>query len=221
MPTEGPGFLMHGDDSGYTQMFHVGIPEEPIIQWARQFGDKSKVFIDCGAHMGAYSTMLADEFKEVYAFEAQSRTFMQLCGNIFINEKSNIHPIHAAVTSHDKHNLPLTLSIVSEDGGGSTLYEPDKEVLATEQVIGCTLDSFALENVGLIKLDIEGGELEALEGSKYTIKKNYPALIFEMNDKPALESKNKELLNYIRNFGYEVAQIKPFDNMYYGAINIS
>jgi hypothetical protein len=58
VPTPDVGFLMHDDDSGRCQMHQVGIPELPIIEWAKQFGSKEKVLIDCGAHMGAYSILL-------------------------------------------------------------------------------------------------------------------------------------------------------------------
>ena len=42
-----------------------------------------------------------------------------------------------------------------------------------------TLDSFNLENVGFIKIDIEGHELKALLGGLETLKKNRPVIVFE------------------------------------------
>jgi FkbM family methyltransferase len=219
VPTPDLAFLMHDDDSGRCQMHQVGIPEKPIIDWAGQtFGDKEKLFIDCGAHMGAYSILLSDKFKEIHSFEAQRRTYFQLCGNIFINEKTNITPYNKAVTDPANANQKTTLSIVSEDGGGSTIRKPApfQTVLTEEKVETVTLDHYHFENVGLIKLDIEGNELKALQGARYTLmRNNFPPLIFEANNDPWFEVDKKELFHFLHAMRYEVGEIRPFDNMYF------
>lgn len=218
VPTPELGFLMHDDDSGRCQMFQVGVPELPIILWAAEkFGDKTKTFIDCGAHMGAYSILLANHFNSVVAFEAQKRTFFQLCGNIFINEIDNIQPYHEALTDPPGANQNMTLYVVSEDGGGSTLVMPQKDqrVLREEKVKTTTLDNHRLKDIGLIKMDIEGNELKALQGAALTLKKNdYPPIIFEANTDSWYASKKKELFNYLTSLNYNIAEIRPFNNMF-------
>ena len=223
VPTPDLAFLMHDDDSSRCQMHQVGVPEVPIINWAAQtFGDKEKIFIDCGAHMGAYSILLADYFREVHAFEAQRRTFQQLCGNLFINEKTNVYPYHRAVTDLVGANQTKTLYVVSEDGGGTTLNKPPcVKVLSEEITKTRTLDHYHFNNVGLIKLDIEGNELKALKGAMYTLTRNkFPPLIFEANNDSYYETEKQKLFNYIKSLKYEIAEIRPFDNMF-AAINLS
>ena len=218
VPTPDLAFLMHDDDSGRCQMHQVGVPELPIIQWAAQkFGDKNKTFIDCGAHMGAYSILLSDHFNQVHAFEAQRRTYYQLCGNIFINEKTNIIPHHKAITNITEAHQTVTLHIVSEDGGGSTIRNPqrDQPVLAQERVETITIDSYHFNHVGLIKLDIEGNELKALQGADYTLKRNnFPPIIFEANNDEWYAEDKKDLFEHLRKLEYDIAEIRPFDNMY-------
>lgn len=217
VPTPDLAFLMHDDDSGRCQMHQVGVPEVSIINWAAQtFGDKEKIFIDCGAHMGAYSVLLADYFKEVHAFEAQRRTFQQLCGNLFINEKTNVYPYHRAVTDPVGANQTKTLYIVSEDGGGTTLNKQSGVKVLSEEITKTrTLDHYHFNNVGLIKLDIEGNELKALKGAMYTLtRNNFPPLIFEANSDSHYAAEKQALFNYIKSLKYEIAEIRPFDNMY-------
>ena len=216
VPTPDLAFLMHDDDSGRCQMHQVGVPELPIIQWAAQtFGNKNKVFIDGGAHMGAYSILLSDSFREVHSFEAQKRTYNQLCGNIFINEKNNIFAYNVALTDPSRANDTTLLSIVSEDGGGSTICEPHAPVLRQEKVKTKTIDSYRLEDVGLIKLDIEGNELSALQGALHTLVKcNKPPIIFEANNDNWFAEQKKDLFNYLQGKKYEVKEIRPFNNMY-------
>jgi FkbM family methyltransferase len=213
---QGLTFLMHRDESAQCQMHNVGVPEAAIINWAKkQFADRNKTFIDGGAHMGVYSVLLADSFKEVHAFEAQHRTYLQLCGNLFLNEKENVRPYNVAITSPPKANQITTLSIVSEDGGGSTICSPHAPVLSTEKVATKTIDSYHIENVGLIKLDIEGNELCALEGARNTIEKsNKPPIIFEANNDAWFADQKKELFNYLNKIEYNIVEIRPFNNMY-------
>ena len=218
VPIPSESFLMHDDASGRCQMFQVGVPEEPIIKWAiEKFGDKTKKMIDCGAHMGAYSMLLAPYFEEIHAFEAQRRTFYQLCGNIFINEIKNIVPHNKAVTNMVEANQIMTLHVVSEDGGGSTLRTPqrDQEVLAHEKVKTITIDRYHLNNVGLIKMDIEGNELKALHGAYNTLERsNFPPIIFEANSDEWFKEEKNNLFKHLTNLNYQIAELRPFTNMF-------
>ncbi len=165
--------------------------------------------------MGVYSILLADSFKHVYSFEPQKRTFFQLCGNIFINEKDNITPYAAALTDVAYAGVPQTLSIVSDDGGGSTLEKTTEKVKSTEIVDTTCLDKYNFENVGLIKLDVEGSEYKALLGASHTLARSgYPPIIFECNDHAWYADSKDKLFKYLTSFNYSLAQIQPFPNMY-------
>lgn len=217
MPTPKPAFLMNEDDSGLCQMFRVGIPEHQLIEFCRQFGDKAKRFIDGGAHMGAYSILLADEFAAVEAIEAQRRTYYQLCGNIFLNEKTNITAHNLALTSGDEAYEYKTLYIISEDGGGSTLIKPDDaQIIKQEKVETTTLDDFEFADIGLLKLDVEGCELKVIEGAQRSLQDSgFPPILFESNGPGAHNQKRAELFKFLQNaFGYSIAAIRNFDNMF-------
>ena len=135
VPTVETSFLMHRDDSGLCQAHRVGVPEASLINFIKQHLPGDGVLIDCGAHMGVYSILLSECFDKVFAFEAQRRTYFQLCGNIFINEKTNIIPENSGVTSSGKTHQEKTLYIVSEDGGGSTFVKPKDQKILDEQKV--------------------------------------------------------------------------------------
>jgi hypothetical protein len=80
---------------------------------------------------------------------------------------------------------------------------------AKEPLVVFTLDSGAHKNVRLIKIDVEGHELEVLKGAKKTIKdNNYPPIIFEAwTWKPWYQEKRKELFDYLEGLGYEIQQL--------------
>lgn len=215
VPTPERAFLMNDDESARCQMHQVGIPEITLVTFAKQLANKKGVFIDGGAHMGVYSILLADSFDQVFSFEAQRRTYFQLCGNIFINEKTNITPVHTALTDPANANTTKELKIVSDDGGGSTLEPTTEPIKSRETVKTSTIDSYHINNVALIKLDIEGSELKALKGAEYTLKRSeYPPIIFESNDHEWQTDSQSDLFEYLQGFGYKIGQIKPFNNMY-------
>ena len=142
---------------------------------------------------------------------------MQLCGNIFLNEKHNVTPFYIALSGPEDKGKTVKLSIVSEDGGGSTICETTEAVIAQEEVAAATIDSYGIQNVGLIKLDIEGNELEALKGAETTILRYRPHILFEVNKGDFSELKKTNIFDFFKARGYEVAEIKPFDNMFYAA----
>ena len=78
-----------------------------------------------------------------------------------------------------------------------------------EPMVVFTLDSGAHKNVRLIKIDVEGHELEVIKGGIKTIKaNNYPPIIFEAwTWKPWYQEKRKSLLEYLEGHGYEIQQL--------------
>src|SRR5204862_6820425 len=48
------------------------------------------------------------------------------------------------------------------------------------QVRLATLDSYGFENVGFLKIDVEGSEMEVLAGARETIRMNRPNMFIEM-----------------------------------------
>lgn len=223
--------------SGYKFMMKIGNPtsdhilehgifEWPLIEWCKQFLKKDKVFVDIGAHMGTYSINLSSHCREVHAFEAQVDTYSNLCGGIKINDISNIVTHHTALGNKDDDGKMMTLTQVSPDGGGSTMMGNEgvdqdilssigQDAISTYKVKVTTLDSYNLNDIGFMKLDVEGWELNVIQGASETLaRNNYPPFIFEVWPDKWYEEKKTKLISYIERLGYKCFPIQNVNNMY-------
>lgn len=196
-----------------------GLFESNLIEWCKQFGDPEKVMLDIGSHTGIYSISLSPYFNQIYAFEPQKMTYYALCGSVALSAYHNIECINNGLGSEDQVG-ECDLHIISEDGGGSTvLSNVSSNVLKKEKIYIKTLDSFHLKNIGFIKMDIEGNELNALKGALNTLSdSNYPRILFEKNkndkdDKDDKDDKNN-IFSYLTKLGYKIIKIRGYSNMF-------
>lgn len=187
-----------------------GLFENELIEWSKQFCDTNKNFLDIGAHTGTYSICLASLCNKVYSFEPQKMTYYALCGSVALSHKKNIDCYNLALGSPEQVGK-MTLNVHSADGGGSSLHKSNvNPVLAEEIVNVVALDIFHLDNIGLIKIDVEDNELGVLKGAVQTIKNcGFPKIIFESNHE------NQELFRFLKEeFGYKIFNINGFSNMF-------
>jgi hypothetical protein len=72
-----------------------------------------------------------------------------------------------------------------------------------------TLDSMNLHDIGFIKIDVEGNELNVLQGALHTLKQSaYPKILFESN------IYDSELFSFLTSIGYSIIKITGYTNMY-------
>ena len=154
--------------------------------------------IDLGANVGRYSIFFASVYSRVISFEAHPLTFRLLSTN---TEKfPSIRCLNIAVSDSSrgyaeiKEYSPLQSPRASIESNYRNDF-PGRSF----KVVKKTLDSVLKQDqakVGLIKIDVEGHDLQALFGAEKTIKKFQPDIIFEYN------SACPELLQALSNFGY-------------------
>jgi FkbM family methyltransferase len=138
-----------------------------------------QVFIDVGANIGTVTIPLARRVGPtgmVWAIEPQRQVFTLLCANIALNDLTQVKPLFAALggkagTAHiagPDQGLQANL-------GAVRLNTPD----AAEEVSVLTLDAFRIASCALIKIDVEGMELQVLSGAIETIERFRPVVYFE------------------------------------------
>ena len=167
-------------------------------QLCRQNDTIIEVGANIGTHTQVFSNLVGNKGK-ILAFEPQRIVFQTLNANIALNSMTNVFTYQKALGSK-KSELFIPPIDYSKNGnfGGISIEKGIKG----ERVEQLPLDSFLedIENLKLIKIDVEGMESEVLKGSKKIIKKFKPFLYIE-NDR---QEKSKELIELVKSLDYKL-----------------
>src|SRR6266481_4254293 len=139
----------------------------------RHYGD-GVVAIDCGANIGVHTIEWASAMTgwgSVLAIEAQERVYYALAGNIAINNCFNAVAVHGAVSSESGVlQIPNPNYLTASSFGSLELRQRDGNEFIGQKIdysdeamspVRClTLDTLGLNRVDLLKIDVEGMEVE-------------------------------------------------------------
>jgi len=178
----------------------------------RYFGD-CVVAIDCGANIGVHTVEWSRRMTgwgSVIAIEAQERLFYCLAGNIAINNCFNARAIHAAVGAADGMMSVPTLDYLKPARFGSVELKQRENPEFIGQAYGparasvpaMRLDVLELERIDLIKIDVEGMELDVLEGARTSIDRYHPILTIE-----TIKTDFDRLTKLLAELDYQVFQL--------------
>ena len=178
----------------------------------RHYGD-GVVAIDCGANIGVHTIEWANTMTgwgSVLAIEAQERIYYALAGNIAINNCFNAVAVHGAVSSESgvlqipnpNYFVPSSFgSLELRQRNGNEFIGQPIDYENTVNVRKLMLDEYNLPRVDFIKLDIEGMELEALQGASRTIDASRPIMLIEK-----IRADAGQLRRWLEARGYEVIE---------------
>ena len=145
-----------------------------------KFVSRGGTAIDVGANDGVFAFAFSGLVDRVEAFEPNPD--YALFARRMLGSRANVHAVALANrTGRAEFVVP-----VSEDGtvlhlGGSLRQSsPGQANVLRFDVVVRTLDSYAFEEVRVIKIDVEGSEMEVLEGGRETIRRYRPPLIVEL-----------------------------------------
>jgi FkbM family methyltransferase len=175
--------------------------------------------LDIGANLGSYCIPLAKKYPNIdfHAFEPQRIISYQLGANAIINGLENVHINCSALSDKSEILNPVLPDYAVEGNIGA--FSIDAEVRKNEyecnsvgklqEIVTYPLDDFIFTDVKLIKIDVEGHELEVLRGAKLTIEENnYPPIIFEAwTWKPWYKEKRKAVFDFLHDLGYNIIEL--------------
>jgi FkbM family methyltransferase len=181
---DGPVRMLHGvrlgDFSGFSEYHSAArfMGQTDITFLTRyEFGPGN--IVDIGANLGVVSLALAARYPDrlIFAIEPNPSTFNALKANISRNQAGNIRPFDLAVNDTDGEVMfdanPTDRGTAALSIGSST---------HSVKVISKTMDAIArdanLNQIGLLKVDVEGFEAAVFAGAARVLQQVRPSVIF-------------------------------------------
>jgi FkbM family methyltransferase len=170
------------------------------------------VVVDLGAHVGYYTLLAARRVGpegRVFAFEPNPDNFRLLVKNIDLNFYSNVIPVQKAV-SNETGEAELFL----QGGATHSLFRKSENSNKSVLVQTTSLDEYfqtieqrLRSRITLIKMDIEGAELQAALGMRRIIRENAEIAIiseFEPENLKASGTDPSEFKSYLTGQGFKL-----------------
>jgi FkbM family methyltransferase len=223
------------------QIFWYGYYSLDLIPLLKRILKPGNIFIDCGANIGELTLVgrnLVGNEGQVFAFEPLAELASRLEHNIEMNRFTNVRVIQKGVAKEpgvaDFYRAQERFSDGLRNEGLGSLYSNEDRSLLQGKIELTALDRFVeecgLARLDLIKLDIEGGELPALEGARETLKALRPDLILELNQEmcTAAGYSIEEAYEFLASMNYSIYRVGrrgsiepisarallPFQNLY-------
>ena len=174
---------------------------EPMeLEVFRNLIKEGDVMCDIGSHVGSYSIPLAFHVGpsgRVHAFEPFRVVFQLLTGNVAINGLANFYTHNVALGEKSEALRVQSPALRrSSNIGATSVYHQAKEVYGENHVLQYegeenvqveTLDSYNIEQVQFMKIDVEGALDKVLRGGSSTIERNRPIIACEHGEPTAPE----------------------------------
>jgi FkbM family methyltransferase len=161
-------------------LYLVGRRDPEIDQFIQHRIGAGAVFVDAGANIGGYTIPVSDQVGSagrVIAFEAHPVTYAHLARNIVLNRLGNVVALNNALGSK-----PGWVEIeYDESNPGETHVAADAKPTGTlvELVtLDDTVTRLGITRVDYLKIDVEGYELQVLQGARGIIDRS-PGIIVQ------------------------------------------
>ncbi len=221
--------LGNGPDMISRHLRNGHVWEDETLKLAQHLlrGIERPVVVDVGANLGAFTVPMGLHVAPmqgcVFSFEAQRQVYYQLCANLLINGLIDCHAFNQAVGAVDGQIEVPVLDLSKERNAGAlTLNEEVREMITNlqkrqpgrgvntltdrvEKVALKRLDDLGLPPAHLLKIDVEGMELDVLRGgSKWLQNSGNPPILLEVWQTDIYAVQRENLLAYVRTeLGYE------------------
>ena len=164
---------------------------------------------DIGANIGTFTTWMAAVFPggRVYSFEPQRAVFQMLTGNVAINNLYNVYTYNMGLGAEDTYIEFQEPNYFKHCDFGTFTLNTTEYVERTDDTMVVeirTVDSFMstyqIDRVDLLKIDVEGMDLDVLRGAHNTIRKFLPKIFIEHSNN--VVSIKDQILEVLDPYGY-------------------
>lgn len=213
---ENDGLLIAGDLASFVerQSYLFGQYEAGAIA---RFLDcipatRRQVVLDVGANVGTHSLAFARNFAHVHAFEPNPALWAAHGRNMALNDFGHVR-LHRVGLGSAAGRLPLHVIDKENHGLGTFLSAPQYDLPLTvaawcEVVPGdAYLEAQGIGRVDAIKIDVQGAELDVLQGLQGTIARDRPVIWFELGAGTHLQVGTVDDLRSIWPFRFRVHRV--------------
>ena len=172
------------------------------------------VIFDVGANIGTFTTWMSKAFPngKIHAFEPQRQVFQMLSGNAAINNLYNVYTYNMGL---GKENTKIEFEepnyFEKNDFGTFSLVEnvitqrTNNKIVVQINTLDWFVEYYNIPKIHLLKIDVEGMDLDVLIGASKTIKKHFPVIFIEHFDNR--KSIIDDIKNFLDQFEYGYTQV--------------
>lgn len=178
------------------------------IRLLKKFWKPGITFLDIGANVGVYTVMAAKRLGHnsvIHAFEPVQRLYQRMTSNLILNAYDHVitHPV--AISSSTGS---ASIWIPKHNNLGMSSLHPSTPNLEEEHIHTITLDDWVkkigITSIDIIKMDIEGHEMQALVGAESTLTNMQPVITIELSREhlKRANSTPEEVTAFLKNYSY-------------------
>jgi len=159
-----------------------GCKPKDIISFLSSNLHSDSIFVDCGANIGIWTIIALESIKSVgtvHSFEPNPKLCKRLQKNLDYNKISQQCTLHEVALSSDSKTEFLYLDEINHQMGTLRGGKNEKNKI---QILTKPLDSFNLNRIDGMKIDVEGHESQVIKGGMESISFHKPWLVIELNN---------------------------------------
>jgi FkbM family methyltransferase len=198
------GILITPPISPRAQM--LGIYETPASKILEKELKDARLFIDVGTHVGYYTLLASKIAKEIISIEPNPFNYKLLKFNLRINKIKNVYALNIAASNY---NGETGIFIPKLKGKIATDESRLDNNISRIKIKVVKLDDLLLKigkNPDVIKIDVEGSEMQVLEGLQEALRKGVKCLMIEVHS----EENKAKAISFIKSLGYKTIQVSKF-----------
>lgn len=201
-------------DSILSKLIYTNFEQNEIL-FLRKYLKPGDTFFDIGSNIGLFSlhaAQIVTNNGNIHAFEPTPKTFARLMENIELNRYQNIITANNIGISSDIGKLSLNISTDGHDAWNTFAKQSEICFEKKIEIPVEKLDNYMSEkqisckDIALIKIDVEGWEMEVLKGAKnLLLDENAPVLMVEFTESNLFAAGTNcyEIYDLIVSYGYK------------------
>lgn len=169
--------------------------EAGLILWASSLVTSEQTFVDVGACDGTWEEHFALRCREVHAFDDREQGTPR--------DRFRNAGIDHVVTWHDVKIGAVSCAAESVEADGE----------APRGARAARLDDFIFVDLGLVRIDVEGQEVDVLRGAIRTLQLHHPRILIRVWTSDWILLERTGLIGYVESLGYRVRQVSGFSRV--------